>query len=132
MISLNKIPRLIVSVAQKYGKSEKRMKKMGLIFLENYQVKAEEFITAFIAPKTSERGIVLSCCVTPYLTRPGCIDSHILSRLRPDRARASSAKDRSQREYCNCTKSHDIGKWFSCGHGCVYCYGNPALSPPKG
>ncbi|MBD3168681.1 MAG: DUF1848 family protein, partial [candidate division Zixibacteria bacterium] len=42
MISLNKIPRLIVSVAQKYGKSEKRMKKMGLIFLENYQVKAEE------------------------------------------------------------------------------------------
>ncbi|MFQ5868916.1 MAG: DUF1848 family protein [Candidatus Zixiibacteriota bacterium] len=32
-----------------------------------------------------------------------------------------------QQQNCRFTKSIDIGQWFHCPHGCVYCYGNPKI-----
>ncbi len=35
-----------------------------------------------------------------------------------------SRKDPSQRHYCGCIESKDIGAYDTCPHGCVYCYAN--------
>ncbi len=125
-MSLNRITRLITSVAQSYKKTESRLKKHGLRFHDDFKREAENFICDLLSKMTLERNIKLSCCVSPNLTTGGCIDSRILRSIHPLQLPASSSKDRSQREYCNCTKSYDIGQWFSCPHGCLYCYGNPA------
>ncbi|MBD3234326.1 MAG: DUF1848 family protein [candidate division Zixibacteria bacterium] len=122
----NRISRFITSIAQDYKKAELRLKKHGLRFHDHYKQEAEEFIRDGLSKMTWERNILLSCCVSPNLTNRGCIDSQILKSIHPLQLPASRSKDRSQREYCNCIKSYDIGQWYSCPHGCLYCYGNPA------
>lgn len=39
---------------------------------------------------------------------------------------AHPLRDSGQRELCGCIASKEIGRYGSCGHGCVYCYANPA------
>jgi hypothetical protein len=38
---------------------------------------------------------------------------------------AHPLRDSGQRELCGCIVSKEIGRYGSCGHGCVYCYANP-------
>ncbi len=122
-----RVNRIIVSVAQVYKKAVARMAKNNLTFSEGFQQKAEAFLSDFLSLEALKRDIVLDCCTVPNLTPRGCIDGELLSSIHPQKHPAPKTKDRSQRIYCNCTKSIDIGKWFSCPHGCVYCYGNPMI-----
>jgi len=120
-----RIRRLIISVAEIYSKSAARMRKMGLAVAPQFQLEAEHLITETLIPEALQKDIVLECCASPNLTSRGCINSAILQDIHPRHYPASTAKDSAQREYCNCSTSIDIGKWFSCPHGCAYCYGNP-------
>lgn len=58
--------------------------------------------------------------VSPAGVLPGLFDPlagyQVPSRLR----------DRGQRPECGCLVSKDIGRYNSCGHGCLYCYANHA------
>ncbi|MCK4427571.1 MAG: DUF1848 family protein, partial [candidate division Zixibacteria bacterium] len=87
-----------------------------------------DFIKNRMMPRVEKLGMQLSTCVLPHLTTKGCIDGNTLSLLHSKQEPCSKAKDRSQRQTCHCTKSYDIGQWFSCYHNCLYCYGNP--KPP--
>ncbi len=73
--------------------------------------------------------INMYCCSMEGLPRSRCIDGQLLTELHPDRLPCSTRKAKGQRTTCGCTESFDIGWYFQCPHGCLYCYANPALVP---
>ncbi len=119
------IKRVIVSYLTVYQKVEKRLGQNGFRIMEHPVEEIADFIKEQLIPRTEKSGIELSTCVRPDLTARGCIDGETLMRLHPAQEPCSAAKDKSQRDACNCTKSIDIGQWFACYHNCLYCYGNP-------
>jgi hypothetical protein len=119
------IKRVIVSYVTVYQKVEKRLGQNGFRIMEHPIQEIADFIKEQLIPRTEKLGMELSTCVRPGLTAGGCIDGETLMRLHPVQEPCSAAKDKSQRDACNCTKSIDIGQWFACYHNCLYCYGNP-------
>ncbi len=55
-----------------------------------------------------------------------CIDGSVLTKLHPRGLACSEKRATGQRHTCGCTASWDVGWYFPCVHGCLYCYGNPA------
>jgi DNA repair photolyase len=119
------IKRIITSYVTIYQKVEKRLIQNGFEIVRHPLEEIADFIRGRMMPLASGLGMELSTCVQPDLTARGCIDGETLMRLHPSHERCSLAKDPSQRDACHCTKSLDIGQWFSCYHNCLYCYGNP-------
>ena len=119
------IKRIILSYVTLYRKVRKRLTQNGFEITEHPIEEIIDFIKNRMMPRTEKKGMELSTCVLPDLTTKGCIDGTTLSEIHPLREPCSLAKDKSQRETCHCTKSIDIGQWFSCYHNCLYCYGNP-------
>lgn len=66
------------------------------------------------------------CCV-PGWPQSQCIDGDLLTRLHPSGRQASTRKAKGQRPGCGCTESWDIGWYYPCPHGCLYCYGRPLV-----
>jgi DNA repair photolyase len=119
------VERVIVSYVTLYRKVIKRLKANNFEVLEHPLEEITGFIQNQMKPQAENLGMELSTCVLPNLTQKGCIDARTLIEMHPLRIPCSQAKDKTQRGECHCTKSLDIGQWFSCYHGCVYCYGNP-------
>jgi len=119
------VERVIVSYVTLYRKVIKRLKANNFDVLEHPLEEIADFIQNQMIPQVEKLGMKLSTCVLPNLTQKGCIDARTLIEMHPLTIPCSQAKDKIQRGECHCTKSFDIGQWFSCYHGCVYCYGNP-------
>ncbi len=122
------IPIIRTSYVTTYRKVLTRFKRLGLKFIEHPLEEVTDFIREVMMVEANRLGIEVRTCVVPHLTEgSGCIDGQLLRRLHPHKERCSIAKDQSQREWCFCTKSHDIGNWALCANGCLYCYGNPKI-----
>jgi hypothetical protein len=121
------IKRIITSYVTLYPKVRKRLDKYNFRIIEHPIEEIEDFILKQMTPRAEKLGLEVSTCVLPELTSKGCIDGKILMELHPRKEPCSLVKDKSQRISCHCTESTDIGRWFSCYHGCLYCYGNPDL-----
>ena len=120
-----KIPIIRTSYVTLYPKVMKRFKRYNIKPLNHEKEEIEGFISNYMMPIAAKYNIEVKTCVFPSLTKGGCIDGHLLTSLHPKGEPCSLAKDRGQRPGCQCTKSIDIGKWYSCFHGCLYCYGSP-------
>jgi hypothetical protein len=123
------IKRIITSYVTVYQKVEKRLARNGFEIVRHPLKDVIGSIRGQMMPLATKLGVELSTCVQPELTTRGCIDGETLMGLHPSQERCSLAKDPSQRDACHCTKSLDIGQWFSCYHNCLYCYGNPGPTP---
>ena len=119
------------SLAQWYGKAQRRAAKRGFDFVDP-PVETKLEAARFLAGVAAAWKLNLYGCSQDFLTEvPGimasaCIDGRLLSELHPGGEPVSRRKDKSQRPECGCTESVDIGSYTQpCPHACLYCYANP-------
>ncbi|MCU0608891.1 MAG: DUF1848 domain-containing protein [Chitinispirillaceae bacterium] len=110
--------RLTISFLTPYAKIRKRLKNAGIRELDkNERVRIARMISAFCA---SWQLPVFTCAVEDTdglgIQNGSCIDGAGIPE--------STCKDPGQRRLCGCVASKDIGRYDTCGHGCVYCYAN--------
>lgn len=129
--------RLIISFLDFYQKVESRIRNSAS--LQEIQIRdwlAEEERPALqrlcggIAKSASKHGIkVFTCAEAVDLKRfnigkGACIDGALLSELFNIPAARARRKATSQRPYCQCVDSVDMGVYNTCKFQCVYCYAN--------
>ncbi len=118
------ISRMVLSWVSLYPKVRARLERLGIEPLVLSQEEWEKE-AAFVFEKARILGIEIFGCCIPGLPRASCIDGAFLSLLHPQHLPASTEKAKGQRVLCGCTESWDIGWYFTCPGGCVYCYANP-------
>lgn len=120
------IRRIIVSWLTYYQKVIHRLKLLNLdpIDMSQYQI-IDEY--NYLSSICQNYGLSLQACCMEALDKSSCIDSTLLADLHPDRKKVSDEKAKGQRSHCGCSKSWDIGWYWSCPGGCLYCYAQPKL-----
>ncbi len=109
---------------QVYPKVEKRLLKKGIKALP---VSSELFYkeTAFLNKIANKFGLILHGCCVPEWPVSKCIDGDLLNDLHPAGKVVPVTRANGQRTGCGCSKSWDIGWYYPCQGGCLYCYANP-------
>jgi hypothetical protein len=122
---------MVTSWMEAYPKVVRRLEESGAfpIALSGSEWKAE---SDGLASCAAAAGIRLAGCCVPGWPAAACIDGAALNRIHPDGVNASVKRARGQRPGCGCTESWDIGWYYRCPGGCLYCYANPAVKAPKG
>jgi hypothetical protein len=136
------VRRLVVSFMDRYAKAERRAGHVpGFRF---YYPTLDEMVDTAIPLAKSARaaGLEVAACCEPQLlaslppgliSRSSCVDNALLSRLYGPGASLAGDRGQRKRAGCGCMASVDIGSYAlqPCGHGCLYCYANPALTPAR-
>ena len=123
--------RVIISFLDFYAKVVQRLKKLeqtaGLKVIDISQQKdLIKKIALTLSQTAGQNNLeIFSCAEKNDLTNCGinpgsCIDGELFNRIFG--LNIKSEKDKHQRPQCRCTISQDIGRYGTCGHGCVYCY----------
>ncbi len=118
------IPSITISWMEAYDKVVRRLAKHNITPIP---LSEEQWLEdkGRIFDVAQEVGIqVMGCCV-PGLPMSSCIDGEALSGLHPNSLTATSKKASGQRDRCGCTRSWDMGWYWPCPGGCVYCYARP-------
>ncbi len=71
-------------------------------------------------------GVNIEGCCVPGWPVSRCIDASQFIRLHPQKKAVRVEPAGGQRPDCGCHKSWDIGWYYTCPGGCLYCYANPA------
>lgn len=124
------ITRFIISWMSVYSKVRRRLEVLGLSELQADESIKEKQAKELKAWEKRLGICVKGCCTQPFFPASGCIDGKLLSELHPKGEKCSLEKPLGQRPSCKCTKSIDIGWYYECPNGCVYCYGQPKVNLP--
>jgi len=128
--------RVIISIADYYRKSEKRLAQLENcnVFLyreeSNLIEKIHELLPSLVAISKENDMEIFSCAedfnLFSYGVRPGkCVDNEYIQQTFGISTPAN--KDPNQRPTCGCTVSKDIGVYDTCLFGCIYCYATKSL-----
>jgi DNA repair photolyase len=117
---------MVTSRMEAYPKVLKRLRASGIspIALSRAEWKEE---SDRLVSRAAEFGVGLIGCCAEGWPASACVDGPLLNRLHPDGEKASVRKAQGQRTGCGCTESWDIGWYYRCPGGCLYCYANPAV-----
>lgn len=118
------IENMIVSWMAVYPKVRRRLAKHG-IQPESLSGEMREEESEWLLYEAKRIGVRVTGCCVPGLPASNCIDGSLLSRLHPNQDQASEQKAKGQRKLCTCTESWDIGWYYPCPGGCLYCYARP-------
>lgn len=118
------VRKMVISWMFPYRKAVLRLQKKG--FLVNpsdaFQQAARGEAVRNLAESAHIK--IAGCCADDWPVSK-CIDGEELTRLHPEHLPAATEKATGQRSGCGCTKSWDIGWYYPCPGGCLYCYANP-------
>ncbi len=112
------------SWVQVYGKVAKRLASHGIRIIQPTKREWQDQ-SDWLQKTAHAHDITLHGCCVPGWPRSRCIDGPLLTELHPYGATAQCERASGQRPRCGCTKSWDIGWYYKCAHGCLYCYGQP-------
>lgn len=117
--------RCVISFLDGYGKIKRNMGKLGILDMKKED--AEE-LASHIGPMAVKHNMVVSTCSEAadfsafHIKKGKCIDDRLISGILGKSLKVK--KDDTQRDFCGCVKSVDIGTYNTCGHYCRYCYAN--------
>ncbi len=125
-IAANGITDISISWMSEYKKVVNRLSRSRIgiqpLTQEQWQLEAD-----FMLERARENGLTIHGCCVPGLPPSRCIDGPLLNDLHPMGWICSTRKARGQRSSCGCTESWDVGWYYRCRHGCLYCYASPAM-----
>lgn len=121
------VTKMVTSWITPYDKVINRLKLLG--YTPNVpDIREIESQAKWMSLEAEKRGVWLGgCCVPGVLPSSVCINSTVLNDLHPQGKKAIETSAQGQRDTCTCTKSWDIGWYYSCPGQCVYCYANPQI-----
>lgn len=130
--------RSVVSIMERYRKVERRLRDLQSQGIGILQSSDEEWgaLLSDLAETARRNGMSISACaqerdLTPFgIERGPCIDARQLSELFGG-LQLDSKKDPSQRPFCGCAISKDIGAYDTCVFGCAYCYATSSLEKAR-
>lgn len=115
---------IVTSWMQPYPKAVRRLAARGIVPVPfTPEERAEE--AARLSGRAEALGLRLLGCCSEGFAGNACIDGRLLTELHPFGGRASVQRAKGQRPGCRCTESWDIGWYYRCPGGCLYCYANP-------
>lgn len=128
--------KIIFSFVEPYRKTRARLdKETGEGFSlspEAFSPLAYEPIVAWLAKEANAAGLAIQSCAEEIswdkygITNGKCIDDTLISRMTGKAL--SLKKDTSQRKFCHCVVSKDIGATNTCLFGCRYCYATVSMA----
>lgn len=129
--------RSVFSIMEGYRKVKRRLKALQSQGIRNLEWSDETWgaLLGDLARIARKNGMTLSACAQQGdlsslgIERGRCIDAEVLSKIFD--LQLDSRKDPSQRPFCGCSPSKDIGAYDTCVFGCVYCYATSSLDKAK-
>lgn len=119
--------RVIISLLDMYPKVARRFQKVAFrpTSIEGNPTLLEELL-GFMVQTARRNGLEIQSCAEkqdlggPPIEKGRCIDERLINEQFG--LKLTYRKDGHQRRECLCHESVDIGRYGTCGFGCLYCY----------